>query len=206
MHCVRRAFSFAFASAGSNSEARIAMIAMTTSNSISVKAFRIPECFFICLRAHVDEPSDAFSRVMSHDRGYSTEVQKVLCTPAKQYRNSADIPTRHHTTFVLGRDNMRELRGECQCTDSAINLPFIDFVKTASANAGAQSHTFRTNVGFHYRMEPPRIRHRPKQRPTAFWPVLSNRNGGRRCLPICWSGRGLRCRGCTWRNGIRRAA
>jgi hypothetical protein len=38
-HCVRLAFSFAEASAGNNSAARIAMMAMTTSSSIKVKAF-----------------------------------------------------------------------------------------------------------------------------------------------------------------------
>jgi hypothetical protein len=40
VHEIRRAFSFAFASAGSNMLARIAMMAITTSNSISVKAQR----------------------------------------------------------------------------------------------------------------------------------------------------------------------
>jgi ABC-type enterochelin transport system substrate-binding protein len=37
---MRRAFSFAFASAGRSSDARMAMMAMTTSNSMSVNAPR----------------------------------------------------------------------------------------------------------------------------------------------------------------------
>jgi len=40
MHWICLALSFALESAGSSSDARMAMIAMTTSNSISVKADR----------------------------------------------------------------------------------------------------------------------------------------------------------------------
>src|SRR6516162_7986709 len=42
-HCVRRALAFADARAGSNIAARIAMIAITTSNSISVKPLLVHE-------------------------------------------------------------------------------------------------------------------------------------------------------------------
>lgn len=41
MHCVCLAEAFARAKAGKSNAARIAMIAMTTSSSISVKAFLI---------------------------------------------------------------------------------------------------------------------------------------------------------------------
>src|SRR6266550_7698141 len=67
MHVVRSARCFAFANAGSNMAARMAMIAMTTSNSINVNArasawvdfierpfpsvvwFRLFRLFFLCL-------------------------------------------------------------------------------------------------------------------------------------------------------------
>src|SRR5262249_17495472 len=42
-HCVRRALDLAEASAGSNNAARIAMMAMTTSNSIKVKPLTVHE-------------------------------------------------------------------------------------------------------------------------------------------------------------------
>src|SRR5437773_7066892 len=47
MQAVRCAFALDFANAGSNSAARIAMMAMTTSNSISVNALRGRMLFFI---------------------------------------------------------------------------------------------------------------------------------------------------------------
>src|SRR6266550_6879774 len=44
MHLIRLAFSFAFDNAGNSKAARIAMIAMTTSNSMSVNPrFRLPD-------------------------------------------------------------------------------------------------------------------------------------------------------------------
>src|SRR5437762_3103467 len=46
-HAMRCALALAFANAGSNSAARMAMMAMTTSNSISVKALRGRMLFFI---------------------------------------------------------------------------------------------------------------------------------------------------------------
>src|SRR6266487_1480792 len=43
VHTIRNAFALAMLSAGSNNAARMAMIAMTTSNSISVNAVSVSE-------------------------------------------------------------------------------------------------------------------------------------------------------------------
>src|SRR5437773_564200 len=50
------ALTFAFARAGSNNAAKMAMIAITTSNSIKVKAFdRVQQIFIFCLYARKNE-------------------------------------------------------------------------------------------------------------------------------------------------------
>jgi hypothetical protein len=54
-HCMALARALALASAGSNNAAMIAMIAMTTSNSISVKAHRFAKVLFICNLSTADD-------------------------------------------------------------------------------------------------------------------------------------------------------
>jgi hypothetical protein len=102
VHCIRTACSFAFASAGKSSAAKMAMIAITTNNSIKVKAAdpeqrNIGDFFDLTLILFI---FSALSRLVG-----ANGLSLLHCFPSTFSPRSGTMPSRKITHYLLSESH-----------------------------------------------------------------------------------------------------